>query len=100
MTSEVLYKVCKSIQREHLELFLLEKIYEYIYDRDLNIRLEAIDLLVDLVEKLSPEILQNKICNLFLELMSSVNDEILIRFSRHAGIILQKVFLFTLHQLI
>ena len=54
MAAEVLVKVCKSVSREDIEVFVLEKIYELIYDRNLTIRLNALNLLVGMFDRLSP----------------------------------------------
>ena len=49
---------------------------ELVYDSDIEIKTQAIDLVFSLIDYYSVDIKKNRITNLFIELLSSTNEEV------------------------
>lgn len=55
MAEEVLLKICKSISTELLEVYMLEKILELVYDSDILVKCGAIHTIFSIAKNLSLE---------------------------------------------
>lgn len=64
---------------------------ELLYDSNINIKLAAIDAIVKVLDILSQEYKKTRMTTVFLELMNSVNEEVMKRMSYHVGTIVHKV---------
>lgn len=64
---------------------------ELLYDSNINIKLAAIDAIVKVTDILSQDYKKARMINVFLELMNSINEEVMKRMSLHIGTILHKV---------
>ena len=54
---------------------------ELVYDSDIEIKIHAIDLVFELIDCYSVDIKKNRITNLFIELLSNVNEEVVKKMS-------------------
>jgi hypothetical protein len=54
---------------------------ELVYDSDIEIKIIAIDLVFALIDYYSVDIRKNRITNLFIELLSSLNEEVVKKMS-------------------
>ena len=54
---------------------------ELVYDSDLEIKIQAIDLVFSLIDYYSEDIRKNRITNLFIELLQSTNEEVVKQMS-------------------
>ncbi len=65
---------------------------ELVYDGEINVKCAAIRLVFRIIDCFSPETKANRISMLFIELLSSINEEVLKVISKEIGFILSKVF--------
>jgi hypothetical protein len=66
---------------------------ELHYDSNMSIKLAAISSLVKALEILSYDFRKNRMVYVFLELMNSVNEEVMKKISFYIGEIIYKVLL-------
>ena len=64
---------------------------ELLYDSNINIKLAAIDAIVKVTDILSMDFKKNRMTTVFLELMNSVNEDVMKKMSFHIGAIVYKV---------
>jgi len=64
---------------------------ELLYDSNINIKLAAIDAIVKVTDILSMDFKKNRMTTVFLELMNSVNEDVMKKMSFHIGDIVYKV---------
>jgi len=91
LAEEVMLKICYNAGTELTESKYLEKIMELLYDSNINIKLAAIDAIVKILDILSQDYKKTRMITVFLELMNSVNEEVMKRMSFHVGTIVHKL---------
>ncbi len=91
MATEVIEKICHAIGSENLQYKILDKIIELAYDDEITVRVQSIDLLTNILSILPPQLRYNRITHLFLDLMTSVNEDIKVVMSQRFGMILEKL---------
>jgi len=64
---------------------------ELLYDSNINIKLAAIDAIVKVTDILSVDFKKNRMTTVFLELMNSINEDVMRKMSFHIGAIVYKV---------
>lgn len=64
---------------------------ELLYDSNINIKLCAIDSIVKLLDILSYDYKKTRMAYVFLELMNSINEDVMKKMSFHVGTITHKV---------
>ena len=70
---------------------LFEKILELFYDPDLKVKIETINVLVQIVGQLKVEAKREKIADIFVELSSNFNEEIILSLSNNLSKIILEV---------
>jgi serine/threonine-protein phosphatase 4 regulatory subunit 4 len=53
MATEVIYKICQNIPTELIEIFMLEKALQLVYDSEINVKAAGIRLIFDIIPYLS-----------------------------------------------
>ncbi len=76
MASEVLEQICRVIPSEMFEMDMYEKIIELVYDQEINVKVSAIQLIFKVMEYLNEEMKKTRIVSLFIELLYSINPEV------------------------
>jgi hypothetical protein len=64
---------------------------ELLYDSNISIKLSAIDSIVKLLDILSYDYRKSRMTSVFLELMNSINEDVMKKMSSHVGTIVYKV---------
>ena len=64
---------------------------ELVYDSEINVKSLAIYLIFKIIDLLSEECKMNRMTNLFIELMSSLNEEVNKKISLLIGEVFMKV---------
>ena len=64
---------------------------ELVYDGEINVKCAGIRLIFKIIDALSPEARATRITNLFIELLGSINEEVLKVISSQIGQIIAKV---------
>lgn len=64
---------------------------ELVYDSDIEIKILAIDLVFSLIDYYSVDIRKNRITNLFIELLASLNEEVIKKMSFIIGKVFHKL---------
>jgi serine/threonine-protein phosphatase 4 regulatory subunit 4 len=77
MATEVIYKICQNIPTELIEIFMLEKALQLVYDSEINVKTAGISLIFDIIPYLSQEEQKNRIVKIFTELVSSTTEEVI-----------------------
>lgn len=85
MAEEVLLKICSSISTELLEVYMLEKVLELVYDSDIGVKCGAVNTIFRIAHNLTPEERRQRIVKIFYELLVSQNEEIVKRMSLISG---------------
>lgn len=85
MATEVLLRICKSISTELLEVYMLEKVLELVYDSDIAVKCGAINTIFRIAHNLSVNERKNRVVKLFYDLLVSQNEEIIKRMSLISG---------------
>lgn len=66
---------------------------ELIYDAEINVKSSSIRLIFKMIDIFSNEVRANRLSFLFIELLGSINEEVLKVISSMIGFIISKVFL-------
>lgn len=64
---------------------------ELVYDGEITVKCAGITLVFRIIDAFSPEVKSNRIATLFIELLASINEEVLKVISRQIGFIVSKV---------
>lgn len=91
MASEAILLIYSSIQSEVCKNILFEKVLELIYDPNLEVKAQTIKMVVDLLDYIHKQEQREKIANLFSELITNVNDEVIVAVSSKLSQLIQKV---------
>jgi len=91
LAEEVLVKICRNLGTALTESKYIEKIFEFVYDSDIEVKMAAIDSLVELLDVLSPSFKRSKMVSVFFEMMSSSNEEMMKKMSFLVGKIFYKL---------
>ncbi|KAL4486111.1 hypothetical protein ABPG72_012164 [Tetrahymena utriculariae] len=85
MAKEVIQKICKYIATDSIEMHLLDKILQLVYDSEINVKCAGIELIFNITQYLSAEEQKNRMCKIFMELLQSPKEEIQIQMSSMIG---------------
>jgi len=91
MASEVLEQICKIIPCDMFEMDIYEKIIELVYDSEITVKVPAIKLVFNVVEYFNEEMKRVRIVALFIELLYSINPEVVKTMSSIIGTVLHKL---------
>lgn len=67
---------------------------ELVYDGEINVKCAGIKLVFRIIDALSPEVKASRVTSLFIELLASINEEVLKVISSQIGFIVFKVSLY------
>ena len=67
---------------------------ELVYDGEINVKCAGIKLVFRIIDALSSEVKASRVTNLFIELLASINEEVLKVISSQIGFIVFKVSLY------
>ncbi len=67
------------------------QIMELIYDAEINVKSSSIRLIFKMIDIFSPDVRMNRLSFLFIELLGSINEEVLKVISSMIGFIISKV---------
>lgn len=91
MASEVLEQICQVIPLDMFDMDIYEKIIELVYDQEIHVKVLAIDLVFKVADYFNEEMKRTRITSLFLELLYSVNIEVVKVMSTIIGSVLAKL---------
>ncbi len=91
MAGEVLMSICSVIPGDMFELDIYEKVIELVYDAEISVKVIAIRLVFKVSEFLGEDLKRTRMVSLFIELLQSVNLEVVKVMSETIGDVLGRL---------
>eukprot|EP01016_Furgasonia_blochmanni_P056064 TRINITY_DN9487_c0_g2_i2.p1 TRINITY_DN9487_c0_g2~~TRINITY_DN9487_c0_g2_i2.p1 ORF type:complete len:835 (-),score=113.91 TRINITY_DN9487_c0_g2_i2:533-3037(-) len=88
MANEVIEKICIALGGAEIEYAMMDKINELVYDKRIEIKVAAIDLVLNLLPIFPENILRIKVCPQVVELMTNPNELVIKTLSKKIGSVL------------
>ncbi|KAM3135909.1 hypothetical protein pb186bvf_012038 [Paramecium bursaria] len=85
MAKDVMLKICRVIDQESLETYLLEKVLELYYDSDLCVKQYGMKLFYDIAQYLSGDEIKTRVVKLFIDQIQSQIEESKLVMSKVCG---------------
>ena len=81
LTQEAILVIYGAIQSSVCQNILFEKVLVLIYDKDLDVKVATIKLMVDLLQKIQEPSKREKIAQVFTETFTNLQDKIILQIS-------------------
>lgn len=91
MAGEVLMSICSVIPSDMFELDIYEKVIELVYDAEISVKVVAIRLVFQVSEFIGEDVKRTRMVSLFVELLQSVNLEVVKVMSEIVGDVLGRL---------